>query len=249
MTGLATAIAGNYQISIQFDHKAMSHKLQWKIFGEGYDEQIELSTSTGQLLFKGNCDVLVTSVRGEIELCLNYGDSQNVYHHVLKVAGNKVVLLPTVHESELSNFWISRSLGAHIFLLEDYVALWSQLRYDTSELFTLFPMDSNDWVLLWLLNIPSVSGSLSISSLKSWVLEKRVAEDPEGYPSVAEILSGQIRATGELTYHSIIEEVVTVYLDCEDLGVVEWRALNAQERGSMLLGNGWTVKAEYTSIS
>lgn len=223
----------------------MIQKLQWKIFGEGYDEQIELSTSTGRLLFKGNCDALVTSVRGEIELCLNYGESQNVYHHALRSSGDKVILLPTIRESELFNFWISRSSDTYIFSLEDYVTLWSQLRYDTSELFSLLPMNSDDWMLLWFLNIPLAPNSFSINILKSWILEKSIAEAPEGYPSVAEILSGKIRVIEELIYYSVIEEVVTVYLDCKDLGIVEWQALNAREREIMLLGNGWAIRAEY----
>ncbi|TAN86833.1 MAG: hypothetical protein EYR95_16950 [Phormidium sp. SL48-SHIP] len=224
----------------------MIRKLKWKIFGEEYDEQIELSTFAGQLLFKGNCDALVTSVRGEIELCLNYGDSQNIYHHALRSFGDKVILLPTIRESELSNFWILRPSDTYIFSLEDYVKLWSQLRYDTSELFGLFPMNSDDWILLWFLNIPLALNSLSINVLKSWILEKSIAEDPEGYPSVAEILSGQLRVMKELIYYPIIEEAVTVYLDCEDLGIVEWQALNAREREMMLLGNGWAIRAEYS---
>jgi hypothetical protein len=223
----------------------MKHQLQWKIFGEEYDEGIELFTSDGQVLFKGNCDSLVTSINGEVELCLNYGNSLHIFHHALRISGQQVVLLPTIRETELPSFFTSRAIGAQIFSIEDYIALWTQLRYDCSELSKLFPMDSNDWLMLWLMEIPSGLTTLAVRDWKAWVLENIVAEEPEGYPTVADIINSQLEVQ-EVSNSEQLLEPVTVYIERQDLGIFEWKALDAHERNLLLLGNIWSLRVVAT---
>jgi hypothetical protein len=223
----------------------MKHQLQWKIFGEEYDEGIELFTSDGQVLFKGNCDSLVTSINGEVELCLNYGNSRHIFHHALRISGQQVVLLPTIRETELPSFFTSRAIGAQIFSIEDYIALWTQLRYDCSELSKLFPMDSNDWLMLWLMEIPSGLTTLAVRDWKAWVLENIVAEEPEGYPTVADIINSQLEVQ-EVSNSEQLLEPVTVYIERQDLGIFEWKALDAHERNLLLLGNIWSLRVVAT---
>jgi hypothetical protein len=223
----------------------MKHQLQWKIFGEEYDEGIELFTSDGQVLFKGNCDSLVTSINGEVELCLNYGNSRHIFHHALRISGQQVVLLPTIRETELPSFFTSRAIGAQIFSIEDYIALWTHLRYDCSELSKLFPMDSNDWLMLWLMEIPSGLTTLAVRDWKAWVLENIVAEEPEGYPTVADIINSQLEVQ-EVSNSEQLLEPVTVYIERQDLGIFEWKALDAHERNLLLLGNIWSLRVVAT---
>jgi hypothetical protein len=224
----------------------MKHKLQWKTFGEEYDEEIELFTSDGQVLFKGTCDSLVTSVNGEIELCLNYGNSHHIFHHALRISGTQVVLLPTVSEAELSSFFISRAIGVQIFSIEDYIALWTQLRYDPSELSNLLAMDSDDWLILWLMEIPLGLTTLATSTWKAWILKNIVAEEPEGYPTVENIIHSQIEVQGAISNSNQVLDPVIVYVDCQDLGIFEWKALDAHERNLLLLGNDWSLRAKYS---
>jgi hypothetical protein len=220
----------------------MKHQLQWKTFSEEYDEGLELFTPDGQVLFKGICDSLVTSINGEVELCLNYGNSRHIFHHALRMSGQQVVLFPTVRATELPSFFISRAIGAQIFAIEDYMALWTQLRYDCSELSKLLPMSSNDWLMLWLMQIPSGLTTLSVRNWKAWVLQNIVAEEPEGYPTVADIINSQLEVQGEVSRSKQVLEPITVYIDRQDLDIFEWKALDANERNLLLLGNNWSLR-------
>jgi hypothetical protein len=223
-----------------------NNELHIALSGEGYEEDVSL-TASGNLLFKGNCDELITSVEGEIELCLNYGNSLQIFHHALRAFGNSVVLFPTVRERYLPHFFTSRLLGTQIFEVDDFIALWQRLRYDSSELLKLKPLTSEDWKLLWLLNIPEIPedvATLSIDDLKAWTLKNIVSEIPEASPSVADIICQPRKTPKQLTAFDNEVEPVTVYIDCQHKNIIEWEALDSQKRDWLLMGNHWRIRID-----
>ena len=61
-----------------------------ELSGEGYDEKIKISTSKKHILYDGSCDKLVTSINDRLELKLNFGKEEALFHHELKRVNNYI---------------------------------------------------------------------------------------------------------------------------------------------------------------
>ncbi|WP_299488924.1 hypothetical protein [Acaryochloris sp. IP29b_bin.137] len=222
----------------------MNSNLKWKIDNQDYNETIELYSPSRKILFKGYSDDLVTSVRGEIELKLNYGIPKHIFHHSLRKIGDHVILFPTVESYELQNFFELRNTINNFYLSLDFVNLWRQLRYDPSELMNLRGLNDDDWTLFWFFQILGGPETLSLGIWKDWVIDKIVAEDPEGYPSVLDIIRSPLEFHSELVNISRLVKPVNVYIAHNNSSIFEWKAIDSYERNLLLLNNKWGVRVK-----
>ncbi|WP_414530933.1 hypothetical protein [Nodularia chucula] len=223
----------------------MTGELEYLVTGQGYDEKICLTIPKVGVIFDGNCDQLVTSQYGEIELKLNFTYSELMFHHALRRIDKYVVLVPTLHEVDVSQFFSKRKLGTIALLFSRVQDLWVKLRYDPTELNDLVALSSSDYLLLWLLNIPSLPNTLSSNQIISWLENRILAEEPQGVPTIREtlemIVSGEVRFSKSLQPCQANTKPVIAYIDTEYKSIVEWYALNSLERHKILLGNDWSI--------
>lgn len=223
----------------------MTSKLEFQIVGQGYDESVCLVLPRIGTIFNGNCDNLVTSQYGEIELKLNFNYSGFIFHHALRRIDEFIVLLPTLHEANVPQFLSKYLPGTLIFPFDEIKRLWVKLRYNSSELNDLLALNNSDWLLLWLLNIPSLPNTMSIDQIISWLDSRILAEEPQGSPEIREMLdgitSGKIKFSKSLKLYQAAPKPVIVYIDTDDQGIFEWYALNSLDRNEIFLGNNWCI--------
>ncbi len=227
----------------------MPNDLRFQIIGQGYDESITLSV-LGNIVYGGDCDNLVTSQHGEIELRLNFSHQNYLFNYAMRSFGKYVVLVPTLHDASVSEFFAVRSLGTVAFPIEVAKDLWISLRYDPQELENLAPLEHLDCLLLWMLNSPSLPSTLSPYKIANWLEKNMVAEFPEEAPTICSILedllSGQMRFVGSMKRCQPNLKPVIAYLKEENENVMEWLALDSSDSHMTLLGNDWSIKVGYS---
>lgn len=214
---------------------------------EGYDEKIKVSTSKNYILYDGLCDEFVTSINDRLELKLNFGNKEVLFHYELKRVDDYIVLIPRIILKD--NFLELLSKGTLVFSYKDIIQLWNLLRYDISELDSIPIVDNKDWALLWLLNIDIGLKTLQLNELTDWVVQQTFAEYPEGNPKITDIvkliISNNINFCNESFDNLVTSKFVTAYLENIDKRIIEWNAIDFLNRHRILLGNNWSI--EYTN--
>ena len=224
--------------------------IETKFYGHGYDEVIELKLINGTILYKGLCYCLVTSEDEEIELRLNYSQKGIFIRYSLKRIGKYVILIPNIEDYKLfSSLHKSFVISPIIIKYEEIIDLWLSLRYDTSELNTISIVNDKDICLLWLINICDAIEFSSLEDIISAIIKGFLAEDPTGYPTIIDLLNKMLK--NELSFikdslaYSIARKPVIVYIDNFESELIEWKALDADNRKKVLLGNGWSIEYTY----
>ena len=229
--------------------------IETKFYGHGYEEVVELKLHNGTILYKGLCYHLVTSEDEEIELKLNFSQKSIVIRYSLKRIGKYIILIPNM-EDYLEDYKLFSSLHKSfvtspiIIKYEEIVDLWISLRYDTSELSTISIVNDKDICLLWLFNICDAIEFSSLENITSAIINGFLAEDPTGHPTIIrllnKILKNEVSFIKDSLTYSIARKPVIVYIDNFEGELIEWKALDADNRKKILLGNGWSIEYTYS---
>lgn len=165
---------------------------------------------------------------------------------VYAITALAVAILPTLHEAPIIQFFSKCLPGSLIFPEDELKDLWNQLRYDSRELNNLLAGNDSDCLLLWLLNISLLPSIRSIPQIINWLDTRLLAEEPQGSPTIREMLEGL--ASGKMTFSKKFKlgqpntKPVLVYIDTEEKGLIEWPAVNSFDRKEVFLGNNWCTQ-------
>ncbi len=226
-------------------------KLEINVKGEDYDEIIELILD-GEIICQKYTYCFITTYSGEgIEIELDFSRMGKDICHVLKRSGDYILFIPDIEDCLKYS-----ALGKDVIkfpLIVDYQAIrkmWIDLQYDPSELATVETANSRDYTFLWFLNIFFDLKIGYYDDLLSLVT-KILTEDPISQPTVSSIVDQLIKGKIEFVNNSLVYadslSPVVVYLDNSEKQLVEWQALDANDRSRILLGDGWSVNYRVTS--
>ena len=221
--------------------------LKIELSGEGYEQIIKVTMSEKTIIYDGLSDDLVTSINERLELKLNFGQQKCICNYELKKTNNYIILIPRILISESFFKFIPKSII--VFCFEDVVNLWNKLEYDASELNNIPLMNNEDWSLLWLLNMDSDLKTFKIETLADWAIQKTLAEEPDGYPKVTDIVklisSKKIDFLSDSFCQFKTTSCVVAYIENLENKICEWNAIDFSNRHKLLLGNNWSI--EYTN--
>lgn len=220
--------------------------IQYDLQGSGYERRLRLYYRES-LIFSGYADDLVTSVRGHLQLRLAFSGS-NVFPHAMKVSGGLVLLVPEV-SGMASEAYMKLGFGAVIFPVSELLELWANIGYDSGELESLGHASSNEIFLLWMLSSRYVPPHWSdVSSLPLLMEKNIIAEDVDGDPSVKDIvrlLGNESISLGDVEFsRKSLDCAVTVYIDKESEGSVNWRCISVS-RDVCLIGSDFVAKINF----
>ena len=133
------------------------------VSGKDYDERLRMYDEFGRVLFDGYAYTLVTRVRGQLELMLNFGSEGSQTAFALRRAGGDALLMPTI---DISAGPVAISPQRLPVIVEWSVVehLWSHLRYNPTEVLDIANASTSDWLTAWLAGCPDVGhteGNLS----------------------------------------------------------------------------------------
>jgi hypothetical protein len=222
----------------------MSTHLKAIFEGVGYEQSLRLFCDE-RMTFSGIADDLVTSVNEELQIYLNFSKKKR-FLHSLRLSGEFIVLVPKVANVDIASYQRMAYGCSLLWPLSHLVNLWKQLRYDPQELKEIKPSTSNELSLVWLLSSGYYSlPSFDFTEVVNSVTRNILAEDPDGSPTVKEILY-QLH-TGEVVLKNITAlsekdtRGVTVYLEELDGPTIEWKSI-LLNREYCLIGNAFAVK-------
>ncbi|MBK05369.1 MAG: hypothetical protein CL920_32035 [Deltaproteobacteria bacterium] len=207
----------------------MMRHLKFSFEGDGYNQTLTLFHND-TLVFQGFADNLFTSEDGEVQMHLNFhGDKK--FPHVLRRSGEFVLLIPIIEDVDTSRYLrLCRAL-LPVWPFLDFAELWTQMRYPFEELHTLKSASSDELFFIWLLSSRySSPRSLDVSTLSNDISKNIVAEEPDGVPSVRDVIC--LLAGGQLQLdiiHAIPQrhdDAVIVYIDEDDGSAREWRPIS-----------------------
>ena len=218
---------------------SMDRRLSYSFSGDDYAQTLDLFYASRRV-FNGIADDLVSSASGELQVCLTFSGSVS-YPHILKVADNFVVLCPQLSCMKVTDYLRAVNGLCLVWPISEIEELWTSLRYNTEEVLQLSTASSRDLFRVWLISSGAVSTEVQCcSSLAQHLINSIAAEEPEGYPSVSDIIDGIDQ--GSLSLDHVIEakpssnQLVSVFLsDKQDDAVVEWKAVSVS-RDKCLVG-------------
>lgn len=121
--------------------------LSIELEGDGYSQTLKLWLEPGNLLYQGLVDDLVTSIKGELQLKLNFG-KQVIYDFYIKKFTNHILLIPELpikHTHRVDNF------KTILLAQESLESLWKQLHYPIEELNSIPSVTHADLMMSWFL--------------------------------------------------------------------------------------------------
>lgn len=212
--------------------------------GTSYEEKCKLYYKD-QLLYDGYVEDLVTSLKGFLEIKLNYGHKNSLSTQVKRL-GKKVLWIPII---ENSNEILIKEYRAIVFSLFEMNILWKKLRYElTGDLRYIINVDIQDLKKLWIVNSGFNLQSDNIVEVFKYFKKNILAFSRPKTNMLKQtfddlFMNDWINVKLNLKQIDSIQDKLIVYLDDEGK-TIEWNALLQDNKDDIFinLGNQWGLQ-------
>ena len=150
-------------------------ELKYSLNGEIYDEKIKIKYDD-ILIYYGYVDDLVTSISGELELQLNFGNYNNISSVICKKLNSSILCIPKISECFRDQYYYCPM----IFSIEIFKDLWSSIRYNyNSDLQLIRQINLSDIILMWLVSSKCRNNGNNIHEYLKYIFSKLICMSKE----------------------------------------------------------------------
>jgi hypothetical protein len=216
-----------------------------KLTGDLYNETCEIKYSD-KLIYKGYVDELVTSENGNLEVHLNYGESDIIKFKIKRV-GDIILWIPV----KISNMHTIDIYDNIIVNIREMEKLWEKLRYDFRDDEPLIDIcTAIDLKLLWLINsklhFQEFNTLEVISQVKNSIIFFEFNRIEKSNGDFYNLICNDWDITNIKLFNSVKQiNENSVYL-LENNNSIEWCPFlkNNKDNEVLNLGGGWGLKLD-----